>query len=236
MNALLGLVKSSFIDYPGEIAATMFTAGCNLRCPYCHNPELVDSQPPVDFLPLSEIVRFLERRRDHIGAVCITGGEPLLQPWLPELISTVRDLGLKVKLDTNGLLPDRLPGLKLDYLAVDLKLSPAHYQLLGRAAGAQGKLGCTMEWARRSVPFVEYRTTVVPGLVESSDIEAIVSLLRPGERLTLAAFRPGRTLDPTYRSIPAPEPAMMEAYRQLARAAGLLCEVRDHRNTTRGSV
>lgn len=229
MTTRVGLLKTSLVDYPGEVAATVFTAGCNLRCPYCHNPELVSHAPPDTFIDLRQALDYLRKRRGVLGGVCITGGEPLLQPWLGDVIVEIRGLGLKVKLDTNGLLPDRLAELNVDYLAVDLKLAPERYRTLGGTQDAPARLKETIDWAHGNGIALEFRTTVVPRLVTADDILAIAALLRPGDRLTLAAFRPNVTLDPAYGSIPAPEPAMMEAFRELALEAGLQCEVRDHR-------
>jgi len=102
----VGLQKTTLLDFPGEVAATVFTPGCNLRCPYCHNPSLVQPPYPQDLISLEELDRFLEKRAKVLGGVCITGGEPLLHDNLDELISLIRSHGLKVKLDTNGTFPE----------------------------------------------------------------------------------------------------------------------------------
>jgi pyruvate formate lyase activating enzyme len=126
----LGLIKTSLIDFPGEVAAVLFTFGCNLRCPYCQNPALVTGPPPRDFISREEVRAFLKKRKDVLGGVCITGGEPLLHSDLGELIGEIKSLGLKVKLDTNGTIPERLREANVDYVAIDFKTSLEKYRLL----------------------------------------------------------------------------------------------------------
>ena len=149
----LGLVKTTLIDFPGEVAATVFTPGCNLRCPYCHNPELVIPPFGDTLFPIEEVRRFLAKRAAVLGGVCITGGEPLIhaepQGDLYELINFCKGLGLKVKLDTNGCFPGRLMPLLsiaeavsageqggrrncLDYIAMDIKTVPEKYAAVVR--------------------------------------------------------------------------------------------------------
>jgi pyruvate formate lyase activating enzyme len=243
-------VKTSLADYPGEVAAVLFTAGCNLACPYCHNPELVHGGAPADFLPRAEIEAFLRRRAGVLTGVCITGGEPLLHAGVRELVGLVHELGLKVKLDTNGMLPDRLKAIPADAVALDLKLAPERYLELGAAGAASPpaahgraraaarsspaeRIRSAVRAVRAHAAAHEFRTTVVPGLVRREDIEAIVDLLEPGERYVLAAFRPGATLDPAYAARRAPEPDLLEEYASVARSRGVDCVVRDYRGRAR---
>ena len=221
----LGLQKTTLVDYPGMVAATVFTAGCNLRCPYCHNPDLVHGPAPDEFLPYADILAFLSRRKLVLGGVCITGGEPLLNPWLPDLANEIHTLGLKVKLDTNGLLPDRIGPVQADYIALDIKTSPAKYDRVGLSEGAP--LARAVDAVRHGAAEFEFRTTVVDPVVGESDIKDIVALLRPGERYTIAAFRPGTTLDPAYRNKQSPSLETLDLYAAIARDAGLLVTVRD---------
>jgi pyruvate formate lyase activating enzyme len=225
----VGLVKTSLVDFPGEIAATLFTTGCNLRCPYCHNPELAVGRVPDDFLPIADVLRFLERRAGVLTGVCITGGEPLLHEWVPELVDEIHRLGLRVKLDTNGLLPRRLATVSPDYVAVDLKLAPSRYDTLGAGARAANGLAETVAHLHAAGVPTEYRTTVVPGLVNRDDIRSIVAMLSNNDRFILAAFRPGTTLDPAYEALSGPTAAMLEEYRKIALEAGVECTIRAHR-------
>lgn len=229
MSARVGLLKTSLVDYPGEVAATVFTAGCNLRCPYCHNPELIAFTAPDDFVRLEDALSHLEKRKTVLGGVCITGGEPLLQSWLPDFVSSIRSLGLKVKLDTNGTQPHRLTGLNVDYLAVDLKLALHRYAELGGSPTAQSAIRDTVAWAREYVQTVEYRTTVVPALVSDTDIDGIASILQPGDHLTLAAFRTGKTFDPALSHAEEPTVEFLRSLQRLAESHGILCSMRDHR-------
>ena len=228
----LGLRKTTLVDYPGVVAATVFTAGCNLRCPFCHNPELVTGPPPDDFLPVSQILSFLERRRSVIGGVCITGGEPLLHPWLPDFASRARSLGLKVKLDTNGMLPERIQAVGAHFIAMDIKTAPSRYSLVGgdRVEGSDptANLRRSISIIREIAPEYEYRTTVTPRIVSEEDVIAIVALLKPGERFTLAAFRPGNTLDPAFTNELPPTLALLERYAKIASDRGLDVRIREN--------
>lgn len=134
---ICGIQKLTLLDYPGKVACTIFTGGCNFRCPFCHNADLVTGKPEVTVTG-EEIFRFLRKRQGLLDGVCISGGEPLLQPDLEDFIRGVRSLGYSVKLDTNGSMPDKLESLAekglLDYVAMDLKNAPEHY---GRTIGAE---------------------------------------------------------------------------------------------------
>jgi len=225
----VGLQKTTLVDFPGEIAATIFTTGCNLRCPYCHNPELAVGALPDDFLTIDEVMEFLKRRAGVLTGVCITGGEPLLHAWLPELVRGIHRLGLRMKLDTNGLLPKRLAAVSPDYVAVDLKLAPSRYGQLGASGRAADKLAETVAYLHETGTPTEYRTTVVPGLVNRDDIHSIVKMLTEEDRFILAAFRPGNTLEPSYSKLDAPSAKMLEEYRAIAVDAGINCTIRNHR-------
>ena len=162
-----GLQKLTLLDYPGTVACTVFTHGCNLRCPFCHNAPLVVGTAP-DQIPEEELMSFLKKRRGVLEGVAITGGEPTLNADLPELIGRIKALGYKVKLDTNGTNPDMLRDLLADGLvdrvAMDIKNDPAHY------ADAVG-ITPDMERIDRSRALLmdgaadfEFRTTVVKGI------------------------------------------------------------------------
>lgn len=175
---ICGLQKTTLLDYPGHMAATIFLGGCNFRCPFCHNSELLDSDIPPLFTP-EEVLIFLEKRRNVLEGVCITGGEPTLQAdTLAEFLQAVKALGLLVKLDTNGTHPDVIIDLAasnlIDYVAVDIKAAPAHYS---RVCGAPGLLLAPIEksiaWLKTCVIPFEFRTTAVKGLHDSEDFRQI---------------------------------------------------------------
>ena len=126
-----GLQKVTLLDYPGKVASTVFLKGCNLRCPYCHNPKLVIPQECTEDISEEEFLSFLVLRKGKLDGVCITGGEPTLYRRLPELIRRIRDIGYLIKLDTNGTDPEMLRHLlrekMLDYVAMDIKNCPSRY-------------------------------------------------------------------------------------------------------------
>jgi pyruvate formate lyase activating enzyme len=195
-----GLQKVSLIDYPGRISAVVFTQGCNFRCPYCHNPDLVPPDPPGALLPGEEVLAFLEKRRGRLDGVVLTGGEPTVQTGLTDFLEAVRAMGYPVKLDTNGSNPavlERLLGRGLlDYVAMDLKAPEEKYGLFTGPAVPFSRIGETMNLLRFSgVPF-EFRTTVAPSLLSEGDLRAILDLLAPADRFVLQRFVPSRTLDP----------------------------------------
>ena len=174
---LSGLQKMTLLDYPGKVACTVFTQGCNFRCPFCHNSNLLEGQGE-DALSQEALLEFLKKRVNLLDGVCITGGEPTLHPELENLLTEIKALGYLIKLDTNGNRPAVLKDLVekglVDYVAMDLKNSPARY---GETAGVPNM---TLKNIEESIRFLlsgkvayEFRTTVVDELHEVADIEAI---------------------------------------------------------------
>lgn len=178
-----GLQKLTLLDYPGHTACTVFTQGCDFRCPFCHNASLLEATAPENPVGEEEILAFLKKRRGVLDGVAITGGEPLLHPGLRDFILRVRELGFAVKLDTNGSHPAYLRRLidegLLDMVAMDIKNCPAHY------ARTVGVPGLDLTPVRESaallmagcVPF-EFRTTVVRELHSEEDMRGIGEWLR----------------------------------------------------------
>ncbi len=190
---LKGLQKLTLLDYPGEIAATVFTGGCNFRCPFCHNASLVLPEKFGETLPTEEFFAFLESRRGKLRAVCVSGGEPTMQGDLPEFIARIKDMGFLAKLDTNGTRPDVLRGLidggLLDYVAMDIKNSKARY---GETVGVGNFDISLIEESvnilrKGSVPF-EFRTTVVRELHSEEDFHEIGKWLSGDEKFFLQTF------------------------------------------------
>lgn len=189
-----GLNKTTLLDYPGHVAATVFTGGCNFRCPFCHNGDLVLHSEAQPLIPQEEVLAYLGKRRGILEGVCITGGEPALQPDLPEFIGSIRELGYLVKLDTNGYRPEVLRMLlengMLDYVAMDVKASPANYS---KAAGVPGLDLSLIEESiallkGSGIPY-EFRTTVVQGLHTVEEFDSIGQLLAGCRAYYLQAFR-----------------------------------------------
>lgn len=175
---IVGLNKTTLLDYPGRVAATVFTGGCNFRCPFCHNGDLVLKASALDAYSEEEVFSFLEKRKKVLSGVCITGGEPTLQPDLAVFIQKVKELGYAVKLDTNGYKPEVLEELLqeelLDYVAMDIKNCKKKYaQTAGVAALELGKIEKSMELLTAYGLPHEYRTTVVKEFHKKEDLEAI---------------------------------------------------------------
>ncbi len=187
-----GFQKMTLLDFPQKVAATVFTGGCNLRCPFCHNGELV--RTPTMYVNMeTEVLAFLTKRRGLLDGVCITGGEPLLQSDLIPFLEKVKKLGYAVKLDTNGSLPHQLQtvlstGL-VDYVAMDIKSSPKGYPL---AIGGETDFSLFAESIRMlqsgNIPH-EFRTTVVKGIHTMADIEEIARMLQGDTLYFLQRYR-----------------------------------------------
>ncbi|MCA9384658.1 MAG: anaerobic ribonucleoside-triphosphate reductase activating protein [Candidatus Magasanikbacteria bacterium] len=200
-----GFQPLSLLDYPGIISSIIFTQGCPFRCVYCHNPELIPTQPKDISKTFNEqdILEHLNRRKHIVEGVCITGGEPTVQPNLVEFIKKLKSLGLLVKLDTNGLSPhiiERLINERLvDYFAMDLKHTWARYS---EVIGINQKKvidNCQKTFhliQNSSIPH-EFRTTVYSGLHTQADLEEIAAQLKDGEYYALQEIRYNTTLDPS---------------------------------------
>ncbi|ADK80580.1 anaerobic ribonucleoside-triphosphate reductase activating protein [Sediminispirochaeta smaragdinae] len=244
------LLKTSLIDFPGRVAAVIFTAGCNLRCPYCHNADLVMGQiSQEEGKSIPEIEAFLRKRAPLLGGVCISGGEPLLSPGLFDLVALLVAMEMPWKLDTNGTLPKRLgklldqfPDHSPSLVAVDLKSSFEAYPRLlgyktkdGSAAEAVKKaiFASIGELARHAVPW-EARTTVDPAVITPQELATLArslaqevgaGRLETPTRWSLQAFRPGSCLDPDWNKRPATGKEEMQSYADALKAAELPTEI-----------
>ncbi len=209
-----GLQKTTLLDYPGHVAATFFTGGCNFRCPFCHNGDLVLNTGAQPEVPMEEIMAFLRKRQGILDGVCITGGEPTLQPDLEEFIREVRGLGYLIKLDTNGYRPKVLERLLaeglLDYVAMDIKACKEKY---ARAVGLDGLTSCdasatgvrtagfSIEPIEKSVELLkgssidyEFRTTVVKSIHTIEEFEEIGKWLSGCKAYYLQGFQENENL------------------------------------------
>jgi len=196
-----GFQKFSLIDYPGKISAIIFTRGCNFRCRYCHNPELVIPEKYAPKIPLFKIYDFLRRRQGKLDAVTITGGEPTLHPDLIKVMEKIKDMGFLIKLDTNGTHPEVLEKIitkKLaDYLAMDIKAPLKNYaKIVGRYVATK-KLKKSINLIMNSGVKYEFRTTVVKSLINQNDLEKIAQEIRGAENYYLQNFIPTKPLDPS---------------------------------------
>lgn len=199
-----GFQGTSLLDYPGRIASLIFTGGCNLTCPFCHNPSLVLSPQDHPDYPFEVLLHEIAERRSFIDGVVISGGEPTLDPDLPQFLRAVKRLGLLVKLDTNGLAPEVLADLLseklLDYIALDVKTAPARYGELHHSPVDLDLLPQSVALIKSAgIPY-EFRTTCVPGYVEDHDISAMGALLQGGKLWVLQQFVPDNALDAQLRA------------------------------------
>ncbi len=201
---IYGLQKTSLLDYPEHISSIIFTGGCNFNCPYCQNSELLHPEKQENSLLVSrlsteEILAFLKKRSGILEGVVITGGEPTIHSDLPDFIRQIRELGLKIKLDTNGTRPEMLQSLLkehlLDYIAMDIKASSKHYE---QAAGVP----ITISTIQRSISLVmnsglpyEFRTTVVQELHTLPCFHQLGQLISGAELCYLQTFRDSETVN-----------------------------------------
>jgi len=225
-----GLQKVTLIDYPEKIACTIFLFGCNFGCPFCHNPELVSRDLAEELRDYTEeeILNFLENRRGLLDGVCITGGEPTLNPELPELIEKIKSLGYSVKLDTNGSNPDMLKRLiankLVDYIAMDIKVPLSRYtEFCENPEKIKESISLIMQFpdvgnsephtlmpgipehpkhesqSNRAFDY-EFRTTVLPKIHSKEDIINIANDIKGARKYVIQQFRQGKTLDPDFKN------------------------------------
>jgi len=194
-----GIQKTSLIDFPDNVSTVLFTAGCNLRCPYCHNWRIV-LEYDGPYLSEEDAVKTLEERKKFIEHVVITGGEPTIQEGLPGFLSKLKALGYKAKLDSNGMRPGVLEKslAHLDYVAVDVKTSPDLYPRL-KAESVEGLLKTINILKKGSVDY-EFRCTAVPVFVNEDIVHRIGEMVEGGRRFAFQQFIPGDTLDPAFNS------------------------------------
>jgi len=197
-----GFEKLTLIDYPGRVASMVYTIGCNMRCPYCHNPELVDETVETTYQE-REILSFLEKRKNMLDGLVITGGEPTMHSDLLPFMKKVKGLGLRVKLDSNGTHPDVIARAiqegMVDYIAMDIKSPLRNYsRTVGRPIDVDA--------IRKSIDIImsspieyEFRTTVVKTLLSAEDIEEIGAEIHGAKRYYLQKFIPTKLLNPQFR-------------------------------------
>jgi len=197
-----GLQKFSLIDYPGKTCAVVFTVGCNFRCPYCHNPELVSLGEDTNILEEQEILEFLEKRKDKLDAVVITGGEPTLHKDLLEFIKKLKNMGFLVKLDSNGTCPDLLQKALeeklVDYIAMDIKAPLDKYEKVAIVPVNIEDIKKSIEILKNSEIDYEFRTTVVESMLSKKDILEIGDTISGAKRYYLQKFVPTKVNDEAY--------------------------------------
>ena len=216
-----GLEKLSAIDYPGKTCCIVFLANCNFRCPYCHNPDLIENPDRLDSMTGEEVIEFMKSRRKWIDGVCVTGGEPCLHEGLEDFLRKVRKEGFLTKLDTNGTSPDVVERLikegLLDYIAMDVKAPPERYKEITRSEVDTGKVRETARIIMGSGVGYEFRTTVVPRLFGKDDMKRIGEWLKGAEKFFVQGFHGGTTLDREFGKEPAFSEKELEELADIAR-------------------
>jgi len=199
-----GLQKLSLVDFPGHLAATVFVQGCNFRCGYCQNPDLVVSDKHFDFSE-KDLFDYIVLRQDMIDAVVITGGEPTIYKDLPDFAKRIKDIGLKFKLDTNGTNPAQLEHMLrarlLDYIALDIKTSFSKYHLVAGQENVEEAVSRSIYLTMLSTVPYEFRTTCVPGIVDAEDFRLIGETVKGAKRYCLQQFRPYITYDRSFQEV-----------------------------------
>ena len=190
-----GWLKNSFIDYPGTVSTVLFFNRCNLRCPYCHNPGFVDGQESI-VVTEDDLFLFLEKRKRHLGGVVFTGGEPLLFTSAFKVREKMRQLPYAIKLDTNGLQPDKLALFSPDYCALDIKTDVAGYsQYLGyTAADCARRLADSVAFVKSLGQQGEIRITVAPRLADCETLEKIAALVAGVSKIKIQRLRLDREI------------------------------------------
>lgn len=228
-----GLQKTTLIDYPGKIAATIFFSGCNFRCPWCHNKDLVlpkeiAKRPPTN---LKELYKFLEERKDFLEAVCLSGGEPTIYDNLLDFTKEIKNMGYLVKLDTNGsnskILETMINDKLLDYVAMDIKSPREKYEEVTGGMINIGEIEKSIAILKNKSVDYEFRTTMIPGLITKDDILKIVEWLSPARRYFLQNFQPKeKTVDPEFSKLKAySEEYLKEIQEQIASRFDI-CQIR----------
>ena len=192
MVQIKGFEKLTLVDYPDKVAATVFMPGCNFRCDYCHNPELVLESHKLETINEKEVLDYLESKNKWIDGVCITGGEPTLQKDLPEFIKQLKKQNLLVKLDTNGTNPEMLKSLLdnnlLDYVAMDIKAPLDKYAQVTGVTADTNTIEQSINLLKTSDIKHEFRTTVCPNTFDEKDMHSIGNLIKDGKKYYLQGF------------------------------------------------
>jgi len=206
-----GLQKTSLADFPDRVASVLFTPGCNLRCPFCHNWRVV-VEPKPPFLNEETILKILDERKGFVDSVVVSGGEPTIHRDLPRLLAKLKDRGFMIKLDTNGfnsqVLEECLPFV--DFVALDVKTSLGKYGRLG--AGDTGEFVRTVEMLKTGKVDYEFRATVVPGFVDAEDVPRIGELVRGARAFVFQQFVAGDTLDKSFGLVKPYSPECIKGF------------------------
>ena len=224
-----GLQKLTLLDFPGITACTVFTCGCNFRCPFCHNPGLVSGGKDSLEFSLPEILSFLEKRRGVLDGICITGGEPLLHDESIQLAKSAKEIGYKVKIDTNGSYPEKLQQIIdeccVDYVAMDIKNSPEKYEAATSFSGIEKIRESVLLLLQGKVDY-EFRTTVTGNLHTADDFEKIGKWIAGAKRYFLQKFRNSENLLTDDGSVFEVEAELLSEYQKIVREFVMNVQIR----------
>jgi len=228
MMRIKGIQKMCLIDFPPYTSCILFIAGCNFKCPYCHNAELVEGYKETPDMDEEKVMAFLETRKEWLDAVVITGGEPTLYPELKELIKKIKEKGFMVKLDTNGTMPENLKKLLplIDYVAMDIKAPLEKYHIPTRVDVNTKKIQESIELLKNGKIDYEFRTTVLPEFFSEEDAKAIGKLINGCKKYVLQQFRPTTTLDETYKDKKGYSKEELEKFSEIMKEYAGVVEVR----------
>ncbi len=224
-----GLQKFTLIDYPGKLACTIFTFGCNFRCPYCQNPELIidDGKPSISE---AWILNFLYERKGFLDGVCITGGEPTIQSRLLEFIKELKRLGYNVKVDTNGsnpnLIRQMLQNKLVDFIAMDVKAPLEKYREVVKTDIKEELIKESIKIIMDKAPEYEFRVTAVPSLINEEDLHKIGEMVKGAKKMYIQQFRTEKTLDKHFKSIKPFTKEKLLMFRDILKSYVNFCNVR----------
>lgn len=227
---IAGLQKLTLIDYPKKVACTIFTLGCNFKCGFCYNPELVLPNNTIKEISEEEIFDFLKKRKKYLDGVCITGGEPTIHKDLPDFIKKIKEMNLLVKLDTNGTNPEivkKLVDEKLvDYISMDIKTGFSKYSKLTNANVDIGRIEKTIQIIKDSNIDYEFRTTVIPGFYDEEDIKEIKEKLKGAKKYYLQEFLPNKTIKKEFSKLIPYSNFKLEELKRLMEDSFEMCKIR----------
>lgn len=227
-----GIIPSTFLDWDGKVVSTIYLPRCNFRCPFCHNWELIETPDKFETVQPNELDRHLRENRDFLDGVCITGGEPTIYKGLVNLIKHIKELGFLVKLDTNGTQTKTLEMLidnsLIDYIAMDIKapLNERYFELAGTSLNLE-HIKLSIDLIMDSAPDYEFRTTVVPTMLDEGDITIIAEQLAGAKKYVLQQFVPDHSRDEQLRELKPYDRETMQSFQKI-------CEERITKVSLRG--
>lgn len=225
-----GFQKLSLIEYPDKLSAVIWVGGCNFRCPFCYNEDIVLNHKKMPTIPEKEIIDFMKTREGLLDAVAITGGEPTLQKDLPKFVKKIKDLGFSVMLETNGSNPDMIKKLidkkLVDYIAMDIKAPLEKYDEVTGKRVKKRNIQKSIDIIRNSDVDYEFRTTVIPRFFKKQDALVIGKLLKGSKNYYLQQFVPEKTVDKIFRRVKPYPPEKLKEFVEIMKPYFKFVDVR----------